>query len=98
MLIGSCGQKAGEGVDDREQAAKSHPAGRRHHVLLGNPAFDETLGQLGLERLDPAVRQQVGIQHDDVRAPPGDREQFVTVSDDETLGLQRRNRAGSGTC
>ena len=83
-------------MHDRQHAAQRHTAGRRNHVLFGNAALDEPLGQLGLERLDAAIRQQVRIQHDDVRALARHREQLVAVGEDEFLGFVGATRTGSG--
>ncbi len=87
VLVRAGRQEARERVHDRQHAAQRQAAGRRHHVLFGDTAFDEALGQLRLEGLDAAVRQQVRVHHHDLGAMAGHREQFVAVGQHDFLGL-----------
>ena len=91
VLVGARRQEARERMHDRQHAAQRHAARRRHHVLLGDPALDEAIGQLRLERLDAAIRQQIRIHHDDLGALTRHREQLVTVGEHDLLGRLRRH-------
>jgi len=62
--------------------------------LLGDAALDESLRQLRLERLDAAVRQQVPVEHDDVRTGAGDLEELVTIRQDEAFRVDGRDTHG----
>jgi len=42
-------------MDDRKQPFERHPPGGRHHVLFGDPALDEAIRQLRLERFDASI-------------------------------------------
>jgi hypothetical protein len=55
-------------MHDRQRAAARHAAGHRHHVLLGDAALDEPLGEALREREEAAVLDQVGIEGQHVRA------------------------------
>ena len=91
VLVGARRQEARERVHDRQHAPQRHAARRRNHVLFGNAALDEAIGQLRLERLDAAIRQQVGIHHDDLGPLARHREQLVAVGEDDLLGRLRRD-------
>ncbi len=46
---------------------QGHRPRRRHHVLLGDAALEEAVGQLGAELDEARVQAQVGVERDDAR-------------------------------
>ena len=73
-------------MDDGQQPGERHPARRRYHVLLGDAALDEPLGKLLFERLDAAIGQEIGVEHDDLRPRLRDLQQLIAVCDNQPLG------------
>ena len=78
-------------MHDRQHALEREAAGRRHHVLLRDAALEKALGQLRLERLDAAVRQEIRIEDDDLLAIARHLQQLVAVRDDQPLGMRRHD-------
>ena len=80
-------------MHDRQQAFQRQTAGGGYHVLLGDAAFDESIRQRRLERFDTAVRQQIGIEDDDIRTSAGDLQQLVSVRHDQPFRVRGRRPA-----
>ena len=74
-------------MHDRQHAVEGEAAGRRHHVLLGDAALDESIRKLFAKRLDAAIGQQVGVEDDDLRPGPRHRQELVAVRQHDLLGL-----------
>ena len=81
-------------MDHRQDAVERHATGGRDHVLLGDAAFDETIRQLGFGRLNPAIREQVAVQNDDLLPYPRHLQQLVSVREHEPLRLGRHDPDG----
>ena len=62
------------------------PGRRRDHVLLGDPALEEAFGIRQLERADPAVRREIGVEHDEVLVRRAELDERLAVR------LRRRTR------
>ena len=77
-------------MHDRQHAAQRQAARRRDHVLLGDAALDEPLGQLRLECLDAAVRQQVAVHDHDVGARPGHPQELIAIGENDLFGIPGR--------
>ncbi len=91
VLVGACREKARERMHNRKQSLQRHAASRGHHMLLGDAALDESIRQFRLESFDAAVRQKIGVHHDDLGPGARDLQQLITVGDHKALGPGRRH-------
>ena len=90
LLVRARREEAGERVDGGDQPGQRHRAGLRDHVLLGDPALEETVGIPLAEGDEPGVEAEVGVERDEPRLRGGRLEQRLAVGRDEPLPLLRR--------
>jgi hypothetical protein len=74
-------------VADRQHPGQRQAARLRHHVLLGNTALDESVGEPLLELQQAGVQHQVGIQRHDGRVVGGGGHQRLCVGWHHPLDL-----------
>ena len=79
-------------MDDRQETAERHRAGLRDHVLLGDPALEEAVGESLAEGDEAAVEAKVGVEGDEARLALRllDDRALVGSALDESLPLARR--------
>ena len=54
-------------MHDRQEAREGHRPGLRDHVLLGDPALEEAVGEALAERDQAGVEHEVGVERDEPR-------------------------------
>jgi hypothetical protein len=71
LLVGPGGEKAGERVHHREPALQREPTRLGHHVLLGDTALHEAIGEALREGNEAGIEHEIGVQSHDARVALG---------------------------
>ena len=89
LFVRPRGQKARERVDDRQRTAARHAGRHRDHVLLRDPALDESIGVAPGERQQSAVLDEIGVEDEQMRVLLSLRDERAIVGGHQVVGVPR---------